>query len=444
MDVKQMAAKATLRLAALIGILIAFTLIINLSWFDEELHPDLARMLPPQPVSMDGNAYPNVYGFLAAEGLDPHAIGVEIIDLLRQRFARGERANVTVDEMVAINGDTDLTDVPNSTYTSITCNPRFELDCADRLIREVRNGASSDARLNLLFDRYEAILALPRFEENQEFDAYTPLPSYGGLMQIGRIWLATSFSQKSTSEFLDDVAEDIRFWKTMLRDGQALVAKMVALAGLRNDTQFLSALMHERNLSPEDLSTIGDILTPFTDEERDIGETFLTEARIALLTDKSLAILVEGPSALTRLALQQNATLNENYYTTTIPIRLRAALSASEFFKQRAYEDLSYDVRILPPPLYNLGGKIVLKWVTTQIGLTGYISRVHDIDGRIALVLLQAEILANPGRPIDSVISASQHRNPYTLEPMKYDRAAGQIGFECLGNSMDVCAVTLR
>lgn len=432
-----------LRATLLIGALGALIVFINLSWFDEELHPDLARLIPPQPVSMDDNAYPLIYGFLAAGDRDSRAAGIEIIETLRERFAAGERATLSADEIDDILGHPNQTDVWNELFPSSTCNSRFDIDCADRLIAETEQAGFDDARLTLLLERYNAMLATSRFRENEEYDAYTPTPPYGPLLAIARIRLARSFGSDDNGEFLDDIAQDIRFWKTMLGDGQSLVAKMIALAGLRNDTQFLSALMRNRSLSPTEIEAIDRILTPFSDEERDIGETFLAEARIALLSDKSYAVFIEGPSALTRLALQENATLNENYYTTTMPLRYRAALSASEYYRQRAYEDLSYDVRILPPPLYNLGGKIVLKWMSSQIGLTGYISRVHDMDGRIALVRLQAEILASPGRSVENIVASSQYRNPYTLEPMDYDASARTLGFECLGNRSDVCAVAI-
>jgi hypothetical protein len=431
------------RIAILAGVLVAFTLIINLSWFDEELNPDLARMLPPQPVSMEDNAFPLVYGFLAANDRDPRAAGMEIIATLRQRFAAGERATLSADEIDEILGNPAPARNWSDLFASMACNPRFEIDCPDRLIDDLAAGGVSDTRLKVLLDRLETVFAMSRFEENQEYDAYTPTPSYG-MMSIARIRLARSFNEKTTLQFLDDVTEELRFWKTMLRDGQTLIAKMIALAGLRNSSQFLSALMRERNLSPGELARIGEVLTPMTDDERDIGETFLAEFRLAALSDKSFAVLLEGPSGLTQLALQDNATYNEFYQTITLPLRFRAALSAPEFFEQGAYEDLSYNFRAFPPPLYNLGGKLTLKYFSSQIGMTGYISRVHDIEGRIALVLLQAEILANPGRRVESVIAASQHRNPYTLEPMDYDPATSRISFPCLDRGGDICAVALN
>jgi len=431
------------RIAALAGVLLALTLIINLSWFDEELHPELARLLPPQPVSMADNAYPLVYGLLAADDRDPRAAGLEIIETLRARFAAGERATLSEQEIDDILGNPDPAEVWNEIYTSTTCNSRFEIDCADRLIAELAQASVGNARLEILLGRFETVLTMGRFEENQEFDAYTPTPSYGPLMAIARIRLARAFAEQPADAVLDAIERDVAFWKLMLRDGQSLIAKMVALAGLRNDTQFLSALMRERSLGAGEIAALADVLTPLSDAERDIGETFLAEARIAMLSDKSYNVFLAGPVAWTRLALQENATLNDNYLMTTIPLRLRAALSASEYYAQRGFELPDVKVRLFPPPLYNLGGRFVLKFLADQNGLTGYISRVHDTDGRIALVLLQAEILAAAGRPIDRVVAESRYRNPYTLEPMIYDPAEGTLSFECLGNAADACAIAI-
>jgi hypothetical protein len=229
----------------------------------------------------------------------------------------------------------------------------------------------------------------------------------------------------------------------MLRDGHSLIAKMVALAGLRNDTSFLSTLMRSRPLNDEELEQIPLILKPLSDDERDIGETFMAEMRIALRSSKPFAIVLEGPGWINRLVLQENATINEQYLKTTLPLRLRAAMSADEFYRARGQDPLSYDVRVVPPPLYNLGGKLTLKWTASNMGIQDYITRVHDLDGRIALVLLQAEIARNPNRRVEDVVRSSVYRNPFTLEPMDYDPSDQTLGFDCLANSDDRCALKI-
>lgn len=444
MDVSKQLRVAAARIGILAGALVTLTIFINLSWFDETLHPDLARLTPPQPVSMEANAYPLIYGFPAAGDRDPREAGLSIIETLRERFERGEEITLSAQEIGDILGNPQTQDGWNRIFPTLDCNARFAIDCADRLIADVALQGADHPRLRLLLDRYETILGTPRFEENQEYDVSTPIPFNGELMAIARIRLALEFRTGSNAEILAGIAGDVAFWKRMLRDGQSLIAKMVALAGLRNDTTFLSTLLRERDLTAVELGEVERILSPLTTDERDIGETFLAELRISLMSEKPYALLLDGPPAIARLALQENATLNEYYFTTTIPLQLKASLSASEFHDQGANAPMAYDVRAVPPPLYNLGGKFILKWVASQISLADYISRVHDLDGRIGLVLLQAEIALSPSRSPEDVVRESRHRNPYTLEPFDYDRDAGTIGFDCLANGTDVCAVAIR
>jgi hypothetical protein len=445
MDKRQIARGLLLRGGLLLAALAGFAVVINLSWFDEPLDPEIERLIEPQPVSMQGNSYPLIYGFTAADDRDPLAAGLAIVETLRERYRQGLPIGLGDAEMAELLGGADLESVWQSGFASLPCNSRLSLDCADRLLEETAAGAADHPRLRVLLQRYEQILGVGRFEENQEFDVTTPPPAYGPLMAVGRIRLAQRFHREPTEAFLAAAAVDIGFWRTMLRDGGSLIAKMVALAGIRNDLELLSALMRERDLEPAAVASIETFLQPLTAEEQDIGESFLAEFRIALLSQKIVVLTPsEAPSLLTRLLLQENATQNEFYLRTITPMRLRAALDSRRFFEQQGYAPLTYNLRVFPPPLYNLGGKLLLRQQASNYNVQGYISRVHDTGGRLALVRLQAEIERSGGRSVEAVIRASAVRNPYTGEAMDYDSAENTIGFACAThNPNDICAVRI-
>ena len=429
-----------LRALALVGALVALTLIVNLPWFDEELRPELAQLVSPPPVSMEGNAFPYVYGFVAANNQDPHAAGVEILEKLRERYLAGERATLSSEEIDDILGNPRPRDEEwMQALGNSSCDWLRELDCAERFIVGVAEANVIDQRLTVLLNRLDTMLALDRFEENREGDASSPFPAYGPVLAVSRFRLAMAFEDQPTDVVLDRIGTGIRFWKIMLRDSDTLVSKMIALAGLRQSTQFLSALMQYRNLSPTELAGIAEVLKPLNDDERDIGESFLSEAGYVMRGGFAFSDYPAVRAWL--LAIQKNATMNDYYEMFTAPMRERAALSASEHYEQLGEPYEEYTVPMFPPPLYNLGGKYFFRPPLFLNAVVGYVSRVHDIDGRIALVLLQAEILANPGVPIERVVQRSQYRNPYTREPMNYDAAGGILSFECLGNHQEICAV---
>jgi hypothetical protein len=444
MEIRSKVRAAALRGGWLLAALAALAIIVNLSWFDEPLYPEIVRLEAPEPVSMDDNAYPLVYGFPAADDRDPLEAGLAIVAQLREQYRQGRPIGLRDEQMAELLGGANLDASWQAGFESLPCNSRLQVDCADGLIADVAHGKARNARLALLRSRYERILAASRFEENQEFDVTTPVPAYGLLMTVGRIRLAQSYVHDETGTFLARAAEDIAFWRRMLRDGRTLIAKMVALAGIRNDLELISAAMRNGDLHAGDVEAIRRFLVPLTPEERDIGEAFLSEFRIALLSGKTVVLSPGEPSWLSPLFLQEQATLNEFYLTTVMPIRVRAALDAAAFYEQRGYEPLTYNLRVFPPPLYNLAGKLLLKRQARSYNVQGYLGRVHDVDGRIALVLLQAEIEQSSERGVADIVHASTHRNPYTGEPMRYDATSRTIGFECIaGNPNDVCAVSL-
>jgi len=428
------------RAALLIGLLIALTLVVNLPWFDQELHPDLAHLPPPQPVSMSGNAFPLIYGFLASEGRDPFDAGREIVHRLSREY-RGETGSVpTPVEIDRILGEPDSARPWYELYPSMTCDT--PVGCADQLIADIDAAAPLHPRIELLLARYEQILDQPRFEENLQYPISGSSPSYGPLIAIQRIRLAILFQTANHADFLTQIARDTRLWKLLLRDGSTLGSKMAARAGLRDDIRFLSALIRTGELSADELRRIPEVLAPLTADELDIGEAILNEFRV--LSSQDYAALLPRQLAPMRLALQDTATLNEYYLSIINPARLRAALPAERYYAQHGYEDLTYNVGVFPPRIYNLGGQYLIRWVTANADLINAVSSVHDLNGLISLLHVQVEIAGRPASDPGDVILASRHRNPYTGEPMIYDRDAGTIGFECVMHRLHRCPLQIR
>jgi hypothetical protein len=186
--------------------------------------------------------------------------------------------------------------------------------------------------------------------------------------------------------------------------------------------------MRHRELEESEHRQIGAFLRPLTREESDIEEAFVSEARIALLSEE-LPILMASSWPM-KLMAQENATSNDDYITNVIPMRHRASLSAGEYYRQKAYKPPTYQLRLFPPPLYNLGGKLALSKARDA---AQFPARVHDQSGRILLVLLQSEIKRRPkSTEVRHVVQASEYRNPYTNSPMEYDAEARTIGFKCV------------
>jgi len=431
--------------------------LLNLSWFDEPLLPELEALRKPQPVTLDGNAYPLALGFLAAEGRDPRAAGVEIIGILQARRDRGEPATIGKQEKQAILGESltivgfanrsRQTAAPSAGVKSLgqICLPRYRLDCAQRLIAQAEALDPKEPPLAVLFPRYENLLQQAHYVETPAPDPMSPWPPLGPMQELGRVRLAISFRTDPTDVFLEKASQELAFWRMTLREAQLLGTKMSALAAIRWAHDFLSTLMRERQLDARDLEQLRGFVRPFTREESDIGAAFLSESRTSLLG--GTPSVAGDASWVVRLLLQKNATFNQEFRETIEPLLGLSSLDAREYYDRKGYEPLRHEFHVAPGMFYNLGGKLALSRSTSDAHL--FPARVHDEDGRITLLLLQAQIEERPDLDVATLVRSSTLRNPYTGEPMEYDSRAGTISFRCLHTALhppepaDQCAVAL-
>ncbi len=403
------------------------TLLMNLSWFDEPLLPQIEALRKPRPVMLEGNGFAMALGFLAGEDRDPGAAGARIISALSDRRDRGEPRTLGKEEMRPILGSPRANEGLGDSL-AFECQARHRLDCADRLIAWLDSVDMTQPRLALLFQRYEALLRQPHFIETPEPDLDTPWPPFGPIVALGRLRLAMSLHSDSTPIFLEKASQELTFWRMTLREGDRLGTKMVALAAIRNAHDFLSALLRARELDAHELESLRGFVSPFTPEERDIGNAFVSQVRSHLLSGVPLVSL-ESPW-LSRMLMQENATFNLVFQQTIEPMRQRSSLDAREFHDLAAYEPLRHEMKFTPAVLFNLGGKLALSrstWDPHQ-----FPSRIHDEDGRIALILLQAEIEEHPESDVATVVRSSGHRNLYTGNAFDFDPLARTIGFTCL------------
>ena len=430
---------------------------INRPWFDEALAPELVALREPKAAPLEDNAFAFALGFLAAEGRDPRAAGSEIIRILQARRDRGEPATIDEEEKRAILGAplsiaglatrSQKVAEPSAATTSLgrICLPRYDLDCAHRLIALAESLDPGQSPLPVLLPRYETLLQQAHYVETPVPDPMTPWPPLGPIQELGRLRLAISFRTDPTPVFLEKASQELAFWRMALREGQLLGTKMSALASIRWTHDFLSTLMRERRLDAGDLERLRGFVRPFTREESDIGAAFLSESRTSLLG--GMPSVAGDASWMVRLLLQKNATFNQEFRDTLEPLRERASLDARQFHDRKAYEPLRHEFRVGPGMFYNLGGKLALSRSIWDGQL--FPARVHDEDGRITLLLLQAQIEERPDLDVATIVRSSTLRSPYTGKAMEYDPRAGTIGFACLHSAhhppepADRCAVAL-
>jgi hypothetical protein len=389
----------------LIGVsaLVLLIFAINLPWFDEALAPELVALRDSKVEFSGDNAYP---------------------------------------ELVKMRDDT--TAVP--ALSSFACDVRRYPDCADRIVAETLTTDWQSADLAAVFDRYNALLGHAHYIETREAHAREPVWPNALIIKVAQLRRARAYHLDANPEFLKKIAADLGFWTMVLREGESIQIKMVSLAEIQKDLAFISKRLREKTLEPSDAEFLRDFLRAFTPEESNVGAGLLAETRIDLQMDEPY--IAERAPWLTRPLVQKNATLNLGYHEIVVPMLARAALGPREWYEHKAVEPIRYQARVSPRTLFNLGGK--LAWSRSEWDPWQFPARVHDVNGRILLVLLQAEIAQLADVAPVVVTRESKHRNPYTGEPFEYDAQAGTLWFKCQETAYHppepppLCAMAIR
>ncbi len=144
---------------------IAFLLIawlVNLSFFDEDLNPDIASILQPvQRPPHEGNAYFAMWGISTTADKDMIESGVRLVERYRDKRAKSGLDTLTADDFVEILGAADLDEAWLSDYS---CKARTNYGCLANAHRSLQKGSIASSRSQLMLARHQQILQMQLFK----------------------------------------------------------------------------------------------------------------------------------------------------------------------------------------------------------------------------------------------------------------------------------------
>lgn len=426
--------KITLYLFSLIAGFAVFIIVINSSVFDEELHPEvkLAMQVLPE-ITLQNNAYYALFGMQAAADKEMQQVGIQLITRYLQNRDQHQRDELAEKEIQEIAGGKGFDEVWLKQYKP--CNSRQEQSCLAKMLAQLNSKPMTDTRFEVVLRRYQQLIEMQQYQELRNASAGTPLPQFGLALKIAQIHLAQVSSDNNPMTFLTALGSDMRFWRRVLIQGDSIISKMIATAALRNDLQYLSEFMQSKTFTKLQKSLIQELLVTLNSDELNIAEAILGEGRV-FASEFNHA----EKNWLTRMAFQNNATLNLNYFYAIKPnvelaklssIRLAKALAQVRFDNQ---SPLTWS----PSSLYNFIGKALV--ATAHPLMQDYIARVHDLNGMILLVQLQLSLKETPKDAIESTVKHSPIRNPYTNEAMQWNQTEATLQFACLA-SKSICRI---
>lgn len=415
--------------------------VINSSIFDEELLPELSAILKPKtPLAEEQNIYYALIGLPAADGKDMIDAGVQLTKRYRDNLENRQLDDITSQDHAEIMGSAMPDKLWKKQYPR--CNTRIDASCFENKKQLVSQNPITDPRLLLLLDRYNAILKMQHYEEIPSASFNQPSPSYDIMLKLSELKLFNSYLQQPITQHLDTLRQELKFWRQILSQSESILGQMVAVAGIRSALSHLSGIIRENTLSPAEIVTIKELLTPISPQENNIANAFLGEGRYIyeLLQNPILENSVDygTPAFLMRSLTQTNATLNNYYNEVTLPLIELSKLATDDFadevIKRAKRQTESKGVNVSLSSLYNLGGKLIARNFIAGTAYD-YIGRIHDLNGIFELVSLQLDLKGLEGEQVTQAVESSRFRNPYTGQPFKVDLKRKQLSFKCIDKS---------
>jgi hypothetical protein len=425
----------------------------NFSAFDEQLSDDVKAVLEPRnQLDKSNNAFYAIWGLTAANEKDFMVSGQKLVErYLENKNKTGSEA-LTDNDYLDIMGGNDF-DI-QWLETVENCTARRSLKCTEHLAERIKNQPLESERLAVLLQRYSEILDLNDYQSLDNYTFTSPLPPYGVIMRVRQVYLAKALLLESPDAVINALGKDISFWRMMLREGDSLIDKMIAIASLWSNTQAVSDYVRKpSNLSEKQLISLERLLIPLSNEERDISEAFLFEEKafyntLISLDSDELASLSDSASPVFWFLLP-NATVNDYHQFFVNKLQELNKMSANEFAQvirptdnqqeHCCFEEIESLISFSPKTLYNIGGKLLLSSIV--FNAQDYIARVHDLDGVISLVRLQLA-LKKTDMSASQFIEQSTIRAPYGEAPINLNKDKQQLSFECLAKG-SLCEIKI-
>jgi len=422
--------KTFLKFASVVIVLfVAIVMLINTSPFDEELSPEVKKIIQdvPMPV-VEGNAYYAIMGINTQANKDIIEAGHELILRYLENRKNG------VDDIIAkdykeILGNT----ISNgqSWQSEVKYCDENEINCLSYLSKNTTNEYLNTPILQALLKRYSEISEMKVFSSFIDRTFATPLISYASMTRLSQVKLASAYKLENRAEFLKLLNKDIKFWKVLLNQGSLFIDKMVAVSAINRNLSYLSEYIRDNSLVESDHILINEMLIALTPIELDFSKSFIAESIPFLnLTDEMT--MGTGFSWYENFLYQPNATKNL-FYEREVKSNVKLAqLTLHDLIKARNSGVVDYNNGFELHYIYNFLGKTLLEY-NNSLAYTDYIVRAHDLNNMIKMVAIQYQVKIDD-QPIQQILSQPQNVNIYNGQSFEYDEDSQLLQFKCLAH----------
>ncbi len=449
MSRSQITKKLSIGAAIIVLIFISILTFGNLDSFDEPLSPEVKAALAPIKMPEDKtNAFIGIWGFTAKSGEDIFSAGRAMIDRYRHNREIKKQDELTQQDYQSLLADNQVDKHWQSAIDQ--CHVRKNQDCTIKLAASLLEQPIESKRFQEMLSRYQLVRSLKNYQHFDDLTFASPLPSFGPYLSVSKINHAMHLNQGNADVFIENIQQELAFWRMMLVKGDTILDKMIANAGYRISLSATSNfLANKPSLNKIQINQLKWLLSPLTQEELDISEAFIFEEKAFYNTLKNMDAeqledafgLASTPAAW---LVQINATMNDYHELFVAKIEQLGELSTEPFAQaiqpkgdgSCCFQELESLSSISFSALYNLGGKTLL--TTSLFSAEDYLARIHDLNGIIGLVGIQLET----GGDSTLVESKLKQSNIILGHRVRFDSNEKSLGFSCL-DKHSICKILL-
>ena len=395
---------------------------LALALYDEPLQSDVAEFLKPPPVTLPDaeNAYFVQLGFSAPPGADIHSYGMakyrKIIDEASKKRAQKIKETSPKDAdsgQISFKGK----DLPNDKFYQFMTE---QSNTVDKMAKE-------NAELLL---RYRTLKLYRKIAEPNGGGHYqdVPTPSFSPIRNTHSLTLLLalrSAEQGKIDEALSLLADDMSYWRAILRQSHLLVVKMISIACMQRNYQLLSELIAHYDLSSAQRIRIRELLPPWKVDDLN----FIEAARQEALYVTEFLSLIEG-GVIGEVFIKKRASTNKMIRFHIENARL-SKLTAEDFIRSQVLQKKNQKEmqRLHSDFLYNPVGAILGSIAVPQ--LSTYFFRFHNLEAKRRMVLIhlmaREQGIGHDGMAEFIKKSGVEYPNPYTGQPMQWDAGKKSI-----------------
>jgi len=380
----------------------------------------LKKVFADRPaVAEADNAFLDVFGFAAPEGVDPHELGARRVSWQEKFRADPETAG---DDPGKPGLDTKAARSQVLRQIIDACRAAAARACGSGVER-ARNSASLSEIEPLLLARYDVLLARRGWYEIGTTSPNAPMPSYEGALEAQRlllIRLGNAAAAGDTAKVRETLTRDLAFWRRMLESSDILISKMLALAGIRQHfmlgNQVLRALPGDR---------VMDAVPAQWHEEF---------SALELSMRRPMAGEIMMAESLYNERKEMRVRISESDEELQNPVdRLVNRVSEPRFREPKLGEVADYylsAVEAFQAPLSeyeSAAAELAENHSLARLGwnVGQYALRIGSAEGmrRAAILTTQLRSQTVPMAEIESRLKGSTLRNPYNGQPFEWDAA---------------------